>query len=310
MYLLLFESFFKPSEATATAMNLISRIALAAASLLFIFAAHATPETPPIVDVNWLSAQLHQQDLIIVDARLADDYELGHIAGAVNIPYTQAFIGGYMMPTINDVREMFSAAGLTHQHRIVVYDDGEFIWAARIYWLLETFGHNKVSLLNVGYGNWPADTLPESVQAPAIQRSNFVPAVDHRRLETKLSTRLALNSPSHLIMDGRSAAEYLGEESQAKRYGHIPGAQNAPWSDNYVQSGTGNQMRPLHELAGLYEGLEPNKDIIVYCNGGAQSALNYIVLQALGYNVSVYDGSWFEWGNDEQVPIHNPSANP
>jgi len=146
------------------------------------------------------------------------------------------------------------------------------------------------------------------MEPPNVQRSNFVPTINHRRLETKLSTRMALNSPTQIIMDGRSEAEFLGMESQARRYGHIPGAINAPWSDNFVQHGSGNQMRPMDELAGLYEGFDSDRDIIVYCNGGAQSALNYIVLQSLGYNVSVYDGSWFEWGNDEQVPIHNPSA--
>jgi len=46
----------------------------------------------------------------------------------------------------------------------------------------------------------------------------------------------------------------------------------------------------------------------LYCNGGAQSALNYVMMQALGYKASVYDGSWFEWGNDSETPVARPTA--
>jgi thiosulfate/3-mercaptopyruvate sulfurtransferase len=29
----------------------------------------------------------------------------------------------------------------------------------------------------------------------------------------------------------------------------------------------------------------------------------YFVLRGLGYDVSVYDGSWYEWGNDLNLPL-------
>lgn len=66
-------------------------------------------------------------------------------------------------------------------------------------------------------------------------------------------------------------------------------------------------MRKLDDLATVYKDLPKDKEIILYCDGGAEAALNYLVLQELGYKASVYDGSWVEWGNDPIVPIENPS---
>jgi len=283
------------------------------ACMLFVLSAFSSvaqshDSMPPIVDVAWLAQNMATQDLVLVDVRLATDYELEHVEGAVNIPYPELFAEGYLIPGLDKLRELFSAAGIDSRSRILVYDDGSFIWAARAYWLFETFGQASVSMLDVGYGGWDADALPVTDAATQPVRSEYVPTVDHRRLETKLSTRFAIDNDQRVIMDGRSADEYMGKESSALRFGHIPSAIHSSWVNNYTPSPQGNRMRPLSELAQVYEGFDREREIVVYCNGGAQSALNYVVLQALGYKASVYDGSWFEWGNDPNVPIFNPSA--
>lgn len=260
-----------------------------------------------IVDAQWLARNLGAPNLIIVDTRLPEDYLLGHVKGAVNIPYSKLFAEGYLIPGIKEIRETIASAGIGNTSRVIVYDNGEFIWAARAFWLLETFGVANVALLDVGYGNWPKGLLPEANKPPQVRRGNFVPRIDNRRLETKLGTRLAIASKSRTIIDGRSEAEYLGKESQAKRFGHIPTALHYSWANNYIQTPEGNRLRPLTEMAPVYAGLSRDRDYVLYCNGGAQSALNYVVMQALGYKVSVYDGSWFEWGNDPEVPVTLPA---
>lgn len=274
----------------------------------FISVAQADESMSPIADVAWLAENLGAADLVVVDVRLVEDFEFEHVKGAVNIPYTELFAEGYFIPGLDKLRELFSAAGIDNRSRILVYDDGSFIWAARAYWLFETFGQANVSMLGVGFGNWDAAALPVTSDAIAPQRREYVPTVDHRRLETKLSTRFAIDNEQRLIMDGRSAEEYLGKASSAARFGHIPSAIHSSWANNFIESPQGNRMRPLSELAQVYEGIDREREIVIYCNGGAQSALNYVVLQALGYKASVYDGSWLEWGNDPNVPIVNPSA--
>lgn len=138
------------------------------------------------------------------------------------------------------------------------------------------------------------------------EKQNFIPRIDNSKLETKLGTLLAIKKKT--IIDGRKSAHYLGKESNAKRFGHIPTAQNYPCTQNYQVTESGNKMRDLKDLKPLYKNLPKDKEIILYCDGGAEAALNYIVLQELGYKAAVYDGSWIEWGNDDQVPIQNPFA--
>ena len=104
-----------------------------------------------------------------------------------------------------------------------------------------------------------------------------------------------------MIVDAREAEEYLGIKSDSRRYGHIPGAINIPYEKNFTDDGTA--LRPFSELAKVYGGIDRNKKVITYCNKGRHSALEYFVLRQLGYDVSAYDGSWYEWGNDMQLPI-------
>ena len=263
---------------------------------------------PAIVDAQWLGGSLEATDLVVVDTRPEEDFLLGHVRGAVNVPYPRLFAEGYLMPGLDALRALMSEAGIGAGRRVVLYDDGSFIWAARAYWLLETLGHDQVALLDVGFDEWFRGGFPVDFEAAPVQRRDFVPTVDPRRVETKLSTRMAIDSRDRVIVDGRSRKEYLGLESHAARFGHIPGALHFPWTHNYAQTQSGNRMLSLERLGEVYADLDPDKHVIVYCNGGAQSALNYVVLQALGYSVSVYDGSWFEWGNDPALPVFNPSA--
>ena len=262
-----------------------------------------------IVDTDWLAANLNADDLVVVDVRLADDYSLGHIEGAVNMPFLQFFGGFLMAPQMDEVREMFSKAGISNKSRVVIYDDGSFMLAARLFWLLEVYGHEQVALLDVGFDSWPEGKLPESTEAANPTPTTYVPSVNPKRMATKLSTRMAIDNPDLTIIDARSKEEYEGKVSTAFRFGHIPTALGFPWLDNYAVSENGAKMKSLAELQDVYKDLDKSKPVIAHCNGGAQAALNYVVLRAIGYDVAVYDGSWVEWGNDLSLPVVNPSAN-
>lgn len=258
-----------------------------------------------VVNSKWLQENIDKDDIVLIDLRDEQSYLKGHIKQAVNIDALEKLFGkNYMMPGLEELKEIFSSAGIGNDSHAVLYDNGDFIWAARMYWLLETLGHTKVSMLNVGYGNWKEGTFEIATQKKVVQPKEFVPQVDNTKLQTKLGTLVSIGKKT--IIDGRKKSHYLGKESTAKRKGHIPTAQNYACTQNYEVTQSGNKMRDFNELKDVYKELPKDKEIILYCDGGAEAALNYVVLQELGYDVSVYDGSWVEWGNDPAVPIEQP----
>ena len=263
-------------------------------------------DLPAIVSVKWLQEHSYESRIVLVDLRTEDAYNKEHIENAVNIPALKSlFDKKFFMPKLDYIQKLLSNAGIDSHSLVIAYDDGGFIFAARFYWILEVLGHNNVALLDVGYGNWDKGSLALSNKPSKISPKEFIPRVDSSKVQTKLHTLLAIGEKT--IIDGRKVDAYEGRESSAKRYGHIPTAQNYACTQNYQVTASGNKMRDLQELKSLYKDLPKNKEIILYCDGGAEAALNYIVLKELGYKASVYDGSWLEWGNDNSVPVENPS---
>ncbi len=263
-------------------------------------------EMPAIVPVAWLKKEMNNPHLVIVDLRNEDAYAAGHIRHAVNIPALKGlFDKKFFMPKLDYLTQMLSEAGIDSNALVVAYDSGDFIWAARFYWILEVLAHKNVGILKVGYGH-PNLAMIATSKVPYIpKKSAFIPRVDSSKVQTKLSTLLAINNKT--IIDGRKVEAYEGKESSAKRFGHIPTAKNYACTHNYHITKEGNELRDLSELESIYKDLPKDKEIILYCDGGAEAALNYIVLQELGFKASVYDGSWLEWGNDDNTPVENPS---
>jgi thiosulfate/3-mercaptopyruvate sulfurtransferase len=259
-----------------------------------------------LVEDTWLVKNIHNKNIVIVDLRTPNQFKKGHILGAVNIPGLQnLFDEKFFMPKLDFLQNILSNAGVSKDSLVVAYDNGEFFWAARFYWILEILGHKNVGLLKVSYPHWKNSKFPITTEITKNKKTNFVPRVDSTKIETKLSTLMAIGKKT--IIDGRKVSHYQGKESLAARFGHIPTAKNYACTQNYQVSSNGNKMKDLTVLAKVYKDLPKNKPIVLYCDGGAEAALNYIVLKELGYKASVYDGSWIEWGNDKNLPVVNPS---
>ncbi|MDX1796617.1 MAG: rhodanese-like domain-containing protein, partial [Hydrogenovibrio sp.] len=207
----------------------------------------------------------------------------------------------------NRMQQILRKLGLDIQTPVIVYDNGLLVDAARLFWALEVYGLKHVKVMNTGYDYWVAQGYPTSKIQPSVNASQYIAEVDHNRLATKFSTLIATKSPNQVIIDARPKAAYEGEVSSAKRYGHIPKAINIPASHNLKQDHEIAHLQPVSELKNLYGNIAKTKKVIIYCAIGRISAANYLALRELGYEVSNYDASWKEWGNDFSLPIVNPS---
>jgi len=272
-------------------------------SLLLLFTTFLFANIPDVVPISWLQKHYKDSTLVIIDVRDTDTYQKGHIKNAVNIPvFEKLFYGKTMLiPPLSNLQELFSQAGINDKSEILVYGGTNPIWAARFYWISKVLGANNVGILKVSYGNWEKNQFKITTKEFKPTYQNFIPNINNNYLKTKLDVLISLNKA--YIIDGRPPQFYIGEKSHAKRYGHIENAINLPGSLTYDVNGKNSSIKDFDKLKTIYKDLNKSKPIILYCEDGADAAMNFLVLKKLGYNASVYDGSWLEWGNDHHLPI-------
>lgn len=255
-----------------------------------------------------LASLSKQQRVVLLDARPAKFYEEYHLPNAISMPFTATFVEfgttGRVI-TVDKAKSLFSSAGIRNDDLVVAYDGGGMLQASRILWTLEMYGHKKVKLLDGGLKAWQQAGMTLTQEKPSIMTSNYIPSINPDRLATRLTTLLASNkTDAFTLIDAREAEHYQGLKSEAKRYGHIPNAWNIDFRLNIDQ--TTGMLRPMSELKEVYAKVPRDKKVIVYCIMGDQSALEYLIMRELGFDVANYDASWQEWGNDLSLPIVEP----
>jgi len=244
----------------------------------------------------------------ILDTRDEILYKKGHIPNALNFPISLTYANMQINGKLTDpfkMQNIVQNLGLNAEDQIIIYDEGSFFDAARLFWALEVYGFKNVRLLNAGYKQWIQKGYKSTTLIPKTLKSNYITIINTNRLATKFSTQIATKNPNHIIIDARPDKAYIGEVSSAKRYGHIPKALNIPATHN-INTDTISGLKDISQLAQIYKDIDKDKKIILYCAIGKISATNYFALRELGYNVSNYDASWKEWGNSN-LPIIEPT---
>lgn len=260
-----------------------------------------------------ISAETLNEDISqykILDARSIEDYDRGHISGAISFDVTQTYsdlqVNGKLTGPL-EMQKIIQNCGLRKDDNLVIYDDGSFFDAARLFWALEVYGFTNVKLLTSGYKQWLQKELKTTTEETKILKSDYITVINNKRLATKFSTQIATKNPNHIIIDARPSKAYRGEVSAAKRFGHIPKATNIPSSYNIDKSSNIATLKNIESLKNIYKDIAKDKKVVIYCALGKISATNYFALRELDYDVSNYDASWKEWGNDFKLPIINLS---
>jgi len=274
-----------------------------AASLPAGAAEFANPQLA--VSVSWLQQHMNDKDLVIVDARPADAYAKGHLPNAVSLPVTETFDPDQKKnfpDTKAKLEALFGSHGIGDSNQVVVCDNGKETPAARLFWTLEYSGHKHVSVLDGGLGSWQAAGGAVGTDAVTPKAATFHASIDPAKMPTRETCTAALGDPKKVVLDARSPAEYRGDDVRAKRGGHMPGAVNIEWKENFNDL----TLKPADELSKMYAsaGVTTDKEVIAHCQTGQRSSVTYLVLRMLGYpKVGNYAGSWVEWGNDPNTQV-------
>lgn len=272
-----------------------------------------------LVSTDWLAAELGKPDLCILDASLflpgtprdpRAEFDAAHIPGATFMD----------LPSLNDpddptpgmlppdalMTQRAQALGINADSRIIVYDNSPTHSAARGWWMMRLYGLGaSAAILDGGLPKWVAEGRATETGPVTPTPGNAVARRAPGQVRSKADLIANLATHEAQLLDARGAGRFTGEEAEPRpgmASGHIPGSRNLPSSalfnpDNSMKTGDG--LRQLVTDAGIDLG----RPVITTCGSGVTAAILLAGLELLGQrDVTLYDGSWSEWGFDPATP--------
>jgi thiosulfate/3-mercaptopyruvate sulfurtransferase len=272
--------------------------------------------TSPLIDVTELAAVLASSEpLVLIDVRWRlggppgiEGYRAGHLPGAVYLDLDSQLAGPpgdggrHPLPDTADFQAAMRGAGVRADDAVVVYDEADSTIAARAWWMLRYYGHDRVRVLDGGLAAWAGAGLPVSTADPAPRAGDFVARPG--QLPVLDGAGAAELARSGILLDARAPARYRGETEPIDRMaGHIPGAISAPTAANVTSDGL---FRPVAELRDRFAALGitgPSQGVGTYCGSGVTAAHQVLALELAGLPAALYVGSWSGWVADPVRPV-------
>ncbi len=269
--------------------------------------------TDPLVSTKWLADHLHDKHVKVIDASFKmpgvmplpkEDYERAHIPGAVFFDvdaisdHTNPL--PHMFPDAEQFGRDIGALGVSNADTVVLYELGGWVAAPRAWWMLLSFGHDKVRILDGGLKKWIAEDHPVQGGNVMVKPANFTAKFDARRVRSIDQMKANLASKAEQVIDARAKERFEGSVAEPRpglRSGHIPGSRSLPYN-LLIDAATGT-MKPLDDLRAAFAnaGVDVQKPIATSCGSGVSAAVLTLALYRLGVeNPALYDGSWTEWG--------------
>lgn len=271
-----------------------------------------------LISVDWLADSLGRGDLKVLDGTWVmpgDKTELaqGYIPGAqvfdIDLIADLSSSMKHMLTPADVFARAMSYMGISNDDMVVIYDRHGLFSAPRVWWTFRMFGHKNVVVLDGGLPAWiSAGGAIEDTSVSPAHPSTYVTGESLSGVVSQ-SEILSLLGTDIQILDARPSGRFLGttpEPREGLRSGHIPGSTSWPFGSLRTPDG---HLKPLDELRAQIQdlGIDLSKPIITSCGSGITAAGLAFALHLLGTNnVSVYDGSWTEWGASD-API-SPKA--
>lgn len=271
--------------------------------------------TSPLVDAKWLAEHLQDENVVVVDCRFVltdadagrEQYEKSHIPGAVYFDLEkdlsgpkQEHGGRHPLPDLDEFVEKLGQAGIDSGRYVVVYDDQNGSFAARLWWMLRYLGHDRVSVLDVSFSQWAEEGYPVSDVIPEPYPTTFEPHIRPEMAVDIDQVKKEKEQENVVLIDSRAAERYRGEkEPMDPKAGHIPGAANYFWKENMAENG---KWKSAGELKERFRSVE-DKELIVYCGSGVTANANLLALKSIGKDARLYVGSWSDWSSYKENPV-------
>lgn len=268
----------------------------------FCYAADSAAAHPEmLVSTAWLADHLNDANVVVLQVgQDRRDYQKEHVPRARFLS-TNDFTTGHTglmveLPPVEKLKATFEDLGVNDNTRVVIYTVDWYPAAARAFFTLDYLGHTNPALLDGSLAQWKAENRAVTSDEPKIVKGSITPHVNQSVLALLADAKAASESGSQTILvDSRPQRRYTA--------GHLPRADHIFWEET-VMNANRPRLLPPDDLRRLFtsRGVTPGHKLITYCEIGLQASHMYFVAKYLGYDVSMFDGSFYQWNDVEQLP--------
>lgn len=273
----------------------------------------------PIVSSQWLFEYLHLDNLVVLDASMSKVVgkpailydEFVAIDGAVKCCVETDFIDSSCLlphgfPTAAQFTKSAQQLGINSDTIVVIYDNQGVYSSPRAWWIFTAMGHKQVYILDGGLPQWLENNLPTAAKYnDVLVKGNIKAQLQPTTLVTSADVIEAIDRQDSDIVDARSNERFIGVAQEPRvgvRRGHIPSSKNMPFTELF----SGHGYKSGSELAQVFAShhIDLNKRLIFTCGSGITACIVIVAAMLAGAKqLSLYDGSWSEWGSNSRLPI-------
>ncbi|WP_411101914.1 sulfurtransferase [Streptomyces sp. cmx-4-9] len=271
------------------------------------------PLPGPLVGADWLAPRLGTPGLVLLDASVG-----AHRGTDRRIPGARPFdLDGplsdhgapapHTMPGAAAFTEALRDLGVRDTDTLVVYDAAGLYSSARAWWMLRAMGFDRAAVLDGGLPAWTAADRPVEAAAPAYTgpRGSFTAHPRPGLFGDGTGVAAALADPAAAVLDARTRERFAGTAPEPRpglRGGHMPGAVNLPFGE---LQGPDGLMRAVPELRAAFAQAAGERQRLWFsCGSGVTACVLALGAHLAGYrDLTVYDGSWSEWGLPSARPV-------
>ena len=282
---------------------------------------HKSSKLDSIVEGNQLAKLINEkpaEKIILLDVRSEDEYNKGHLAGAILIDLKDWEEESLASETDLEHETLWKnkigKMGINGYDPVIIYDDGRMTNSARIWFILQHFGVLKTSVVNGGYPMLESQIRNGNLTI-SYEQTKPVPVIFEPNGKTSASVKLierqnvleSIEEEKSQILDTRTHDEYKGIDLRNNpRGGHLPAAINLPHKELLDDKG---RLKSPEKLAKIFKkaGFKKGSPIIIYCNSGGRASLTALAAKRAGYGpVMNYYHSFKEWSAEMSCPLEMP----